>query len=492
MDDLQEVLIMSSSEVDKKRAVGIRTAASSLPSQPETGFGGPEPVCPLKAAHSGVSRRTFLKTASVTGAAVVSGFPSISWSYGAADKLRVGLVGCGGRGTGAAMNVLQVATDVIYPPPRQGYHTENPKPGALPKVDDVEIVALADLFEDRLRDCREQLSRVGNQVRDDRCFVGWDAYGELISLSDVDYVILATPPHFRPREVRAAVDAGKHVFMEKPIAVDAPGVRSVLASGEKAKGKGLGMAAGTQRRHQADHVETVRRLHGGAIGEILQGRVYFNIGEIWMIPREPGWGDMEWHVRNWNYFTWLSGDILVEQHIHTLDLANWVMGAHPVRAYGMGGRLARPSHEYGHIYDHFAVEYEYANGAVLFSQNRQIDGCTNRVGAAFLGRGGTSNGQSEIVADGERWRFEGSSPSSLEQVHIDLIASIRSGNPINESRAVAESTLTAIMGRDSAYSGQLIEWDAAMNAQRDFTPDRYHFGEFPFPEVPMPRNYRFY
>jgi predicted dehydrogenase len=446
----------------------------------------------VRGAQSGVSRREFIKSAPIAGAAVATAFPFVSRGYAGKEKIRVGVIGCGGRGTGAAMNVLRVDTDIIYPPPRQGYHTENPKPGAKPKVDDVEVVALADLFEDRLRDCREQLRLVGTEVRDDHCFVGWDAYGELIALPDVDYVLLATPPHFRPREVRAAVEAGKHVFMEKPVAVDAPGVRSILESGEIAKRKGLGMAAGTQRRHQADHVETNRRIQAGAIGEILKGRVYFNIGEIWMIPREPGWGDMEWHLRNWNYFTWLSGDIIVEQHIHMLDLANWVLGAHPIRAYGMGARLARPTKDYGHIYDQFAVEYEYADGAFIFSQNRQIEGCANRVDAAFLGRGGTTNGQNQIVADGERWRYEERSPSSLEQVHIDLIESVRSGTPINEARAVAESTMTAIMGRDSAYSGQLIEWDAALNSRRDFTPERYHFGDFPFPEVPTPRNYKFF
>jgi len=440
-----------------------------------------------------IPRRSFLQKTSVVGAVAALPFPAVNTRYGLnePEPIRAGIIGCGGRGTGAALNILEAKTEVIYPPPRNGYHTENAVPGARAAAENVEVVALADLFRDRLEECRAQLRSVGSEIPDHRCFVGFDAYRELLQLPDVNYVVLASPPVFRPAELRAAVEAGKHVFMEKPAAVDAPGIRSILESGEIARRKNLGVVAGTVRRHSADQVETVRRLREGAIGEIFEARAYFNIGEIWMIPREAGWSEMEWQLRNWPYFTWLSGDILVEQHIHTIDLINWIMGEHPMRAYGMGGRLARPSKEYGHIYDHYAVEYEYPNGTLLFSQNRQIDGCTNRIGATVRGTRGTSNCENLIQNETE-WRYEGDVRDPYEQEHIDLIKSIRSGNPLNETREVAESTLTAIMGRESAYSGQEVTWEAVLNSERDYTPERYEMGDCPFPEVPMTRNYKFY
>ena len=450
-----------------------------------------KPSDPL--APQDMPRRSFLKKSSAAGIAAAVPFPFINVRYGLAapEPIRVGVVGCGGRGTGAALNILQVKTEVIYPPPRKGYHTENAIPGAKATAENVQVIALADLFRDRLEECRAQLRAVGTTIRDEHCFVGFDACANLLQVPGLNYVILATPPAFRPRELRAAVEAGKHVFLEKPAAVDAPGVRSIIESGEMAKRKNLGIVAGTLRRHSADQIETVRRLHEGAIGEIVEARAYFNIGEIWMIPREAGWGQMEWQIRNWPYFTWASGDILVEQHIHTIDLVNWVVGANPVRAYGMGGRLARPSWEYGHIYDHFAIEYEYPGGARLFSQNRQIDGCTDRIGAEVRGTKGTSNCENRIQGERE-WVFQGQVRDAYEQEHIDLIESIRAGKPLNEARTVAESTLAAIMGRESAYSGQEITWEAAMNSKRDYTPKEFTMGDCPFPEVPMPRNYRFY
>ena len=355
-----------------------------------------------------IPRRSFLKKSLASGVAAAIPFPFFNARYGlaASEPIRVGVVGCGGRGTGAALNVLQAKTEVIYPPPRKGYHTENAVPGAKAVAENVEVIALGDLFRDRLEECRTQLRAVGTSIPDEHCFVGFDACEKLLQVPGLNYVILATPPVFRPRELRAAVEAGKHVFLEKPAAVDAPGVRSILESGEIAGRKNLGIVAGTIRRHSADMVATISRLHDGAIGKIVEARAYFNIGEIWMIPREPGWGEMEWQLRNWPYFAWASGDILVEQHIHTIDLVNWIMQATPVRAYGMGGRLARPSKEYGHIYDHFAIEYEYPGGARLFSQNRQIDGCTDRVGAAVLGTKGTSNCENRIQGDHE-WVFQG-------------------------------------------------------------------------------------
>ncbi len=443
-------------------------------------------------SETSFARRRFLKNSTVIGAAAVSGFPFIRAGHGAADEaIRVGLIGCGGRGTGAALNILQAKTKVIYPPPRNGYHTEHAVPGARAKGRNVRIVALADLFQHRLDQCRQQLQLVGNEVEDQHCFVGFDAYTELAGLAEVNYVILATPPQFRPREFRAAVEAGKHVFMEKPIAVDVPGVLSVLKSGELAARKGLAVGAGTQRRHSPDQVETVKRLHDGAIGEILMARAYFNVGEIWMIPREPGWSDAEWQYRNWPYFTWLSGDIIVEQHIHMLDVINWVLGGHPVRAYGVGGRI---SHErggdFGHTYDHFAIEYEYPNGVRFFSQNRQIANCTVNMSTAVLGRKGSSNCENTITA-GQVWKYQGRMTDAYEQEHIDLIESIRSGKPLNETQNVAEATLTAILGREAAYTGKVLEWEQLLKSRRDYTPENYEFGDMAFPEVVNPAAYKF-
>ncbi len=448
---------------------------------------------PESVRSSEMPRRSFLQKSTVAGAVAALPFPFVNTRYGLAapEPIRVGVVGCGGRGTGAALNVLQAKTEVLYPPPRHGYHTEDAVPGAKAAVDNVEVVALADLFSDRLEHCREQLKKVGNEVRSDRCFVGFQACDELLQVPEVNYVILASPPQFRPREVRAAVEAGKHVFMEKPAAVDAPGIRSVIESGEIARRKGLGVVAGTVGRHSADEVETVKRILDGAIGEIVEARAYFNIGNIWMIPREEGWGEMEWQLRNWPYFTWLSGDIIVEQHIHTLDLVNWVLGEHPIKAYGMGGRLALPSKEYGHIYDHFAVEYEYPSGARMFSQNRQIEGCTNRNGAFVRGTKGTSNCRNRIEGATD-WKFEGEVRDPYEVEHIDLINSIRAGKPLNEAKAVAESSLTAIMGRESCYSGQELTWDEVLQSKRDYTPQKLTMGDCPFPPVPMPSNHKFF
>jgi predicted dehydrogenase len=328
-------------------------------------------------------------------------------------------------------------------------------------------------------------------VAESRCFTGFDSCLKVLELPEVNYVILATPPQFRPREFRAAIDAGKHVFMEKPVAVDVPGVNSILETGKVAARKGLAVGAGTQRRHSLDHVETVKRLHDGAIGKIFEARAYFNVGEIWMIPRESGWSDAEWQYRNWPWFTWLSGDCIVEQHIHMLDLVNWILGEHPVRAYGVGGRV---SHErgdnYGNIYDHFAIEFEYPSGARLFSQNRQIENCTVRMAVAALGEKGSSNCENRIQSATE-WRYEGPMTEPYEQEHMDLIASIRGGQPVNEAEAVAESTLTGILGREAAYTGKVLDWNTLLESKRSYTPERYQFGPMAFPEVVNPKTYKF-
>lgn len=376
--------------------------------------------------------------------------------------------------------------------PSAGYHTENISAGTKVAHKNIEVAALADVFADRLGKCREQLSRLEINIPDEKCFVGFDAYKKLLAVPEINYVILATPPHFRPMHLKAAIEAGKNVFVEKPVAVDGPGVRMVIEAGELAKQKKLGIAAGTQRRHQRSYQETIKRIHDGAVGDIIYARAYWNGGVIWVIEREPGWSDMEWQLRNWNYFTWLGGDHIVEQHVHNLDVINWAMRAHPVKAIALGGRQARQNQNYGHIYDHFAVEFEYENGSRMFSQCRQMNGCEGKVEEAVVGTKGISNCANYIrPKEGQLWRFREESPNPYQYEHQTLMEGIRSGSPLNEAKAIAESTLTGIMGRESAYAGRTITWEEALNSKTRLGPEKYEFGSLPFPEVPMPGQHKF-
>jgi len=431
----------------------------------------------------------------MAGAAAATGVPLVhagSGSAGRTNDIKIGLIGCGGRGTGAVLDALGAATKVIYP--SEGYHTEDAAEGAKVEHSNIKVVALADLFQDRLDRAHGELAKVGVDVPRTRCFTGFDAYKEVLAISEINYVILATPPHFRPAHLMAAIEAGKNAFLEKPAAVDVPGVKLVLVAGELAAKKNLGIAAGTQRRHQRSYVETVKRIHDGAIGDIVYAKAYWNGGQIWVVDKESHWSDMEWQLRNWNYFTWLSGDHIVEQHVHNLDVMNWVLGTHPIKAVsGLGGRQARQGERQGHIYDHFAVEYEYPNGVTVFSQCRQISGCDNIVGEFVLGTKGTSNcaDRIESKAGSGRWRYRGPSPSPYHQEHQDLIASILAGKPINEAKAVAESTLTGIIGREAVYSGRAVTWDDAMRSTSKLGPAEYKFGPVPFPATPIPGQYRF-
>ena len=404
------------------------------------------------------------------------------------------MIGCGGRGTGAVLDALGAATKVIYPD--AGYHTETVQEGAAVNRKDIQVVALCDMFPDRLNTCREQLKKLGINIPDDKCFTGFDGYKKLLAVPEINYVIQATPPHFRPQHLLDAIKAGKNVFIEKPAAVDPAGVRTVLEAGELAKQKNLGIAAGTQRRYRRTYAEAVKRLQDGAIGELHTARCYWNGGVIWVVERQPGWTDMEWQLRNWNYFTWLGGDHIVEQHVHNLDVMNWVLGAHPLKAYGMGGRQGRQYPIHGHIYDHFAVEFEYPNGVRMFSQCRQMHGCEGRVGEGFVGNKGTAwlaDGTNIIMPkNGTTFRTRSSEDTNpYHQEHMDLMASIRSGKPLNAAQAVAESTLTGIMGREAAYSGQTIEWDDALNSKMKLGPEKYELGPLPFPPVAMPGQYKF-
>src|SRR5215470_17729707 len=439
-----------------------------------------------------LSRRQFLKRSSLAAAsaATLSGVPFVLTSHAAPDDpIRIGLIGCGGRGTGAVADALGAATDVKYP--SAGYHTENIVANASSLQKNVKVMALADMFPDRLNNCREQLQKLSMTIGDEYCFTGFDAYKKLLAVPEINYVILATPPHFRPIHMKAAIEAGKNVFGEKPAAVDGAGVRLVLEAGELAKQKNLGIVAGTQRRHMRGYNETIKRIQDGAIGDILCGRAYWNGGVIWVVERQSGWSDMEWQLRNWNYFTWLGGDHIVEQHVHNLDILNWALGSHPVKALALGGRQARPNQSYGHIYDHFAVEYEYPNGARMFSQCRQMNGCEGKVEEAIVGTKGTSNCKDWIRASDKQlvYRFRDQDVNPYQQEHQDLIDSIRCGKPLNEAKAVAESTLTGIMGRESAYCGRSITWEEALNSKVRLGPDKYEMGSLPFPEVAMPGQY---
>jgi len=416
------------------------------------------------------SRRAFLKTstAGLVGGAMAVGLGRTPGANAAgSDMIKVGVIGCGGRGTGAASDVLRAA------------------PG-------VKIVAMGDAFKDHLDASLKELSQFEDKVDvpPERQFVGFGAFEKVLA-SDINYVILATPPGFRPWHLKAAVEAGKHIFAEKPVAVDGPGVRSVLETYEAAKAKGLAIGTGTQRRHQTGYLETLKRLQDGAIGEITMARVYWNQGPIWVFPKQEGWSDMEWQMRNWYYFTWLCGDHIVEQHVHNLDVANWAIGAHPVRAVGLGGRQVRTDPVYGNIYDHFAMDYEYPNGVRVASYCRQIPNCENSVSEALHGTKGFCQVNKYTITGENAWRMTSKDNLPYVQEHTDLIAAIRAGKPYNELKTVAESTLTAILGRMAAYTGQAVTWEQALNSAEDLMPSKLEWGELAVAPVAMPGQTKF-
>ena len=386
------------------------------------------------------------------------------------DTLTVGVIGCGGRGTGAARDALDAGQDV-------------------------KIVALGDLFPDRLEQCRSNLAQhdaARATVPAAACFSGFDAYRGVLS-TDCDVVILATPPGFRPTHFEAAIGAGKHVFMEKPAGVDATGIRKVLAAAAEADRKGLCVVAGTQRRHEKCYLEAMQRLHAGAIGELLAGRCYWNMGSLWNVAPDPSRSEMENQCRNWLYYTWLSGDHIVEQHVHNLDVLNWAFQAHPERVFGVGGRQARTAAEFGHIFDHFGLDYAYPKGRWALSMCRQQDGTTGKVEEMVTGTTGQALLRPGFARlDGPTpWRFSGDNGDPYVEEHRDLQRAIRQGPRVNEARQVAESTLTAIMGREAAYTGQEITWEQALHSQQDLMPAVLAFTEIPRPPVAVPGRTKF-
>ncbi|MAG92835.1 MAG: dehydrogenase [Planctomycetaceae bacterium] len=406
------------------------------------------------------SRRDFLKTsaAATVGASLLS-HASVASAYAAGDDtIRVGLIGSGGRGRGAASQALST----------QG---------------NVKLVAVADAFGDRLDDglriITKNMEKSGKgdrvAVDDDHKFVGFDAYQRLID-SDVDLVILTTPPGFRPIHLEAAVAAGKHVFMEKPVATDAPGIRRVLAAVAEAKKKDLKIGVGLQRHHQNTYLETIDRIHNGAIGDVVALRVYWNGGGVWepRASRDQVKTEMEYQMRNWYYYAWLCGDHICEQHIHNLDVGNWVMGGYPVKCRGMGGRQVRTDKRYGEIFDHFAVQYEFESGGQMFSECRHIRNVWNSVSEHAHGSKGTANiGGASIKSPGGDWRYRGPKNQPYQTEHDNLFAAIREGKPYNEGENGAFSTLTAIMGRMATYSGKEVTWEQALNSELNIMPDSY-------------------
>jgi predicted dehydrogenase len=416
------------------------------------------------------TRRDFLKTSTgvVLGSALAAPLviPANVHAAGS-DTLRVGLIGCGGRGTGAASQALRADKNV-------------------------KLTAMGDAFEDRLQKSLDTLKDDGPIAAKidvkGRCFTGFSAYKEVIA-SGVDVVLLCTPPHFRPLHLKAAVEAGKHVFAEKPVAVDALGVRSVLATCAEAKKKKLSIVSGLCLRYDNGHRETIQRIHDGALGDLVALQANDLRGHIWVKERQKSWTDMEWQMRNWYYFTWLSGDFNVEQHVHLLDLCAWLLkGQYPDRANGMGGRQVRTGPEYGHIYDHHSVVYEYDNGVKVFSACRQQDDCKKDITVYVMGSKGRG-----VVSEKElwlktatRWHYRGKKTNFYQTEHDDLFASIRSGKPVNHGEYMSKSTLMAIMGRMATYTGKTITWKMAMESQEDLTPAKYEWGPIKTPPVAMP------
>jgi predicted dehydrogenase len=409
-------------------------------------------------------RRAFIGTMAVAGAGALlascaKSYPPVAFVAKApgGPPLKAGVIGCGERGTAAAIDFL-------------------------PAGPNLKIVALADVFQDHLDLCRQTLAKKAQQqIADDHCFVGFDAYKRLLD-TDVDVVLMATPPHFRPIHFDAAVEAKKHCFIEKPVAVDAPGVRAVLAAGEKAKSYGLCVLAGTQRRHQREYVETYNRLSHGAIGRIVGASCRWNQSQLWYAPRKKGWSDMEAMLRDWVNWCWLSGDHIVEQHVHNLDTIAWFVGKYPAKVVGVGGRARRVA---GDQFDFFSLHYAYEDGMRLDSMCRQIDGCANNVSEFVMGTEGSSNCRNTIYDKNGVvvWRYQepGLAPgtskfNAYKQEHVDFVTAIRGNQPINEAENVAKSTLTAIMGRMAAYTGQEVTWDQVMDSKESLGPTEYAMG----------------
>lgn len=433
-----------------------------------------------KQESGSIGRRDFVKgSALLAGGLMLSGLPvGASANVYGKSVIKVAVIGCGGRGTGAALQALNTGKDV-------------------------QLVAMADAFQDQLDNSYRAIvdevkksaaknSNIGSvNVPEENRFVGFDGYKKAIPLADV--VILATPPGFRPMHFEEAVNQGKHVFMEKPVAVDAPGVRKVLEMAKIAQQKKLNVVVGLQRRYETKYRETVARLHKGAIGQIISGQVYWNSDGVWVRPREAGQTEMEYQMRNWYYFNWLCGDHILEQHIHNIDVANWVIGEYPVTAQGMGGRQVRTGKDHGEIFDHHFVEFEYPSGAIISSQCRHQPGCYKRVSESFQGTAGRANTADGAIYDLQGnviYRHRGSQdPNPYQVEHDELFDAIRKGEArFNDGEIGAKSTMAAVLGRMATYSGQKISWDDALANGLSIMPERIAWDALP-PTVPDENGY---
>ena len=414
------------------------------------------------------SRRGFLthSTGAVLTGAVAHSV-SASVHVGGSDEIKIALIGCGGRGTGAAVQALS---------------TKGP----------VTLWAMADAFPDQLERSHQLLMKGGRfsrspdagsqaakvNVPPERRFIGLDAFQKVMTLDDVDVVLLTSPPGFRPAHFEAAVQAGKHVFMEKPVATDAPGIRRVLAAAKEAKRKNLKVGVGLNRRHSSMYEKTVQQVHNGAIGRINAIRLYnVRAGTGKYHERKPEETELEYQVRHWYYFTWLSGDFIVEQSVHDFDISCWMKEQHPTQAQGQGGRLVRSGKDYGQIYDHFYVDYDYADGSKLLTQHRHMPGCWSQIGQIADGTKGTASvlakqrGSIQLYDQPEPVWQERDTGNSYQIEHDRLFAAIRNDRPFNEAESGAISTMTAILGRKAAYSGKMLSWEEALNSSITLTTD---------------------
>jgi len=413
-----------------------------------------------------INRRTFVKASSLAAGGIMLSGPLAAKAHNSVDDtIKVGLIGCGGRGTGAIVQALNSGQNV-------------------------KLVAMADAFKDRLDKCYDYINdgeftdwssgeavdvseRI--DVAEEHKFVGFDGYKKVIPL--VDVIILTTPPGFRPIHFEAAVKAGKHIFTEKPMAVDAPGVRKVLAAAEEAKKKKLNVVVGLQRRYQKIYTNWVEAMHEGAIGDIVTSHVYWNSGGVWVRPREEGQTEMEYQMRNWYYFNWLCGDHINEQHIHNIDVSNWVKDAYPTKAYGMGGRHMRTGKDHGEIFDHHFVEFEYEDGAKMFSQCRHWKGTASRVTESFQGTNGSAPKPGVLKTNSgyTLMRYnDKKDPNPYQVEHNELFEAIAKGEyKFADAEHGAKSTMTAILGRMATYSGQVVTWEEAINSKVDLLPEEF-------------------
>ena len=411
------------------------------------------------------SRRDFVKSSSLLAGSMLAA-PLLSHANffsGSDDVIKIALIGCGGRGTGACVQALSTRQNV-------------------------QLVAMADAFRDRLdgsytnilEALEDKKGRV--QVKEENKFVGFDAYKKAIAQADV--VILATPPGFRPIHFEEAVNQSKHIFMEKPVATDPAGVERVLAAAEKAKQKKLNVVVGLQRRYQNSYRELIKRVQDGAIGEIVSAQAWWNNDGVWVHPRQPGWTEMEYQMRNWYYFVWLCGDHITEQHIHNLDVINWAMGDYPAHAQGMGGREVRKGKDYGQIFDHHYVEFHYPNGAILNSQCRHQKGTQSKVDELLTGTKGKvfcDAGRITDIKGNTIYQFDKSTENQPYQTeHDELFEAIAKGRyAFWDAERGAKSTMTSILGRLATYSGQSVDWDKALHSGLNIMPVAYDFNATP-------------